>query len=139
MRMESIVLTFFAVMAAASVTRAADDYTLGPDSMRHDGVRQGRVIGPLEWKGTVFRGTIRQYWIYVPAQYDAARAAAVMVFQDGHKYVNVEQEYRVPIVFDNLIHKREMPVTIAVLVNPGQRGETLPADPWRADNRSVEY
>jgi len=28
-----------------------------------------------------------------------------MVFQDGHKYVNVEQEQRVPIVFDNLIHK----------------------------------
>jgi enterochelin esterase family protein len=45
----------------------------------------------------------------------------------------------VPIVFDNLIHKREMPVTIGIFVNPGQRGETLPADPWRADNRSGEY
>src|SRR5262245_19355785 len=138
MRMESIVLTFFAVMAAASVTRAADDLTLGPDSMRHDGVRQGRVIGPLEWKSTIFRGTIRQYWIYVPAQYDAARAAAVMVFQDGHKYVNVEQEYRVPIVFDNLIHKGEMPVTVGVFVNPGHTGTELPADCWRARHRSYE-
>ena len=127
------------VLSGAASARAADDYTLGPDSMRQPGVPQGRVIGPLVWKSEVFRGTVRQYWIYVPAQYDAARAAAVMVFQDGHKYVNVDQEYRVPIVFDNLIHKGQMPPTIGVFVNPGQRGDTLPADPWRADNRSNEY
>jgi len=128
-----------ATLACAPTARAADDYKLGPDSMRQEGVPQGRVQGPFTWKSQVFRDTVRQYWIYVPAQYDAARPAAVMVFQDGHKYVNAEQEYRVPIVFDNLIHKREMPVTIGVFVNPGQRGETLPADPWRADNRSAEY
>src|SRR5262249_18855567 len=62
-----------------------------------------------------------------------------MVFQDGHKYVNVEQEYRVPVVFDNLIHKGEMPVTVGVFVNPGHAGTELPADPWRASNRSYEY
>lgn len=62
-----------------------------------------------------------------------------MVFQDGHKYVNVEQEYRVPVVFDNLIARREMPVTIAVFVNPGHHGDTLPENPWRGDNRSFEY
>jgi len=137
MRFKIVVL--IAVVGVASIARAADDYTLGPDSMRHDGVPQGRVVGPLVWKSQIFRDTIRQYWIYVPAQYDAARPAAVMVFQDGHKYVNVEQEYRVPIVFDNLIHEHAMPVTIAVLVNPGQRGDVLPTDPWRADNRSAEY
>jgi enterochelin esterase-like enzyme len=102
-------------------------------------VPQGKVLGPLLWKSQIIGGTIRQYWIYVPAEYDAARPAALMVFQDGHKYVNTDQEYRVPIVFDNLIHKRQMPVTIGVFVNPGQHGETLPADPWRADNRSWEY
>jgi len=128
-----------ATLACTPAAHAADDYKLGPDSMRQEGVPQGRVQGPFTWKSQVFRDTVRQYWIYAPAQYDAARPAAVMVFQDGHKYVNAEQEYRVPIVFDNLIHKREMPVTIGVFVNPGQRGETLPADPWRADNRSAEY
>jgi enterochelin esterase family protein len=134
-----VLLPVLAAAAAAVVVSAADDYKLGPDSMRQDGVPQGRVVGPLVWKSQIFRDTVRQYWIYVPAQYDSARPAAVMVFQDGHKYVSVEQEYRVPIVFDNLIHKHEMPVTIAVLVNPGQRGEALPTDPWRADNRSAEY
>jgi enterochelin esterase-like enzyme len=134
------VAALLAALVAAPVAPAADDYPLGPDSMRQAGVPQGRVEGPFLWKSpTVFRGTVRQYWVYVPAQYDAARPAAVMIFQDGHKYVNTEQEYRVPIVFDNLIHKREMPVTIGIFVNPGQRGETLPADPWRADNRSGEY
>jgi enterochelin esterase family protein len=106
--------------------------------MRQAGVPQGRVEA-ARLKSQIFRDTVRQYWVYVPAQVDAAKPAAVMVFQDGHKYVNVEQEYRVPIVFDNLIHRGEMPVTIAIFVNPGQRGETLPADPWRADNRSAEY
>lgn len=138
--MRIAIATLLAALAAATVVPAADDYPLGPDSIRQAGVPQGRVEGPFLWKSpTIFRGTIRQYWVYVPAQYDAARPAAVMIFQDGHKYVNTEQEYRVPIVFDNLIQKREMPVTIGIFVNPGQRGETLPADPWRADNRSAEY
>ena len=132
-------VVLLAALAAAAGARAADDYPLGPDSQRQAGVPQGRVEGPLVWKSTIFDGTIRQYWIYVPAQYDAAKPAAVMVFQDGHKYVNTEQEYRVPVVFDNLIHKGEMPVTVGIFVNPGQRGETLPQNPWRADNRSWEY
>ncbi len=127
------------VLAGAAAGFAADDYTLGPDSMPHDGVPKGRVEGPFVFKSKTFQNTVRQYWIYVPAPYDAAKPAAVMVFQDGHKYVNTEQEYRVPVVFDNLIHRREMPVTIGIFVNPGNAGEELPADPWRGSNRSAEY
>jgi enterochelin esterase-like enzyme len=126
-------------LLAATAVRAADDYTLGPDSQPQPGVPKGRIEGPLVFKSRIFRNTVRQYWVYVPAQYDQTKPAAVMVFQDGHKYVNVEQEYRVPVVFDNLIHKKEMPVTIGIFVNPGHAGEELPADPWRASNRSQEY
>jgi enterochelin esterase-like enzyme len=128
-----------AIMLTGVAAASTDDYALGPDSMRQPGVPQGRVEGPLEWRSKIFPGTIRQYWVYVPAQYDRVQPAAVMVFQDGHKYVNTEQEYRVPIVFDNLIHKKQMPVTIGVFINPGHAGDTLPADPWRASNRSAEY
>ena len=117
------------LLFAATLARGSDDYTLGPDSQPQPGVPKGRVEGPLLFKSQIFRNTVRQYWVYVPAQYDAAKPAAVMVFQDGHKYVNVEQEYRVPVVFDNLIHKKEMPVTIGIFVNPGHAGEELPADP----------
>jgi enterochelin esterase family protein len=127
------------VLSSAAALRAADDYTLGPDSQPQPDVPKGKIIGPLPFKSTIFGNTARQYWVYVPAQYDASKPAAVMVFQDGHKYVNVEQEYRVPVVFDNLIHKKEMPVTIGVFVNPGNLGGELPADPWRSTNRSQEY
>ena len=46
---------------------------------------------------------------------------------------------RVPIVFDNLIHKGEVPVTIGIFVNPGHRGDAFPENRWRANNRSYEY
>ena len=136
MRTEACLL---ALLLAVPGARGADDYTLGPDSQPQAGVPKGRIEGPHVFKSRVFRNTVRQYWVYVPAQYDAAKPAAVMVFQDGHKYVNVEQEYRVPVVFDNLIHKKEMPVTIGIFVNPGHAGAELPADPWRGSNRSQEY
>jgi enterochelin esterase family protein len=55
-----------------------------------------------------------------------------MVFQDGAAYVHPEGQVRAPTVMDNLIHKGEMPVTIAVFVNPG----ILPAG---ESNRFTEY
>src|SRR5262245_53671499 len=137
--MKIFLLSLALLVVSATAAIGADDYTLGPDSMPREGVPKGRVEGPFVWKSKIFPGTIRQYWVYVPAQYDKAKPACVMVFQDGHKYVNVEQEYRVPIVFDNLIHKQEMPVTIGIFINPGHRGSELPSDPWRGNNRSVEY
>ena len=65
-----------------------------------------------------------------------------MVFQDGHAYVADQGQFRVPIVFDNLIYKGEMPVTIGVFIDPGHKKEELPDKPgWRPppENRSVEY
>jgi enterochelin esterase family protein len=128
-----------AIVALATIGRAADDYTLGPDSQPQAAVPKGRVEGPLTWKSAILDGTTRDYWIYVPAGYDPKRPPALMVFQDGHKYVDTSAEYRVPVVFDNLIAKREMPPTIGVFVNPGHRGTAPPVDPWHADNRSSEY
>ena len=118
---------------------ATDAYVLGADSQVHAGVPRGKVEGPLIWKSHVFPNTVREYWIYVPAQYDASVPAALMIFQDGHKYVNVEQEYRAPIVMDNLIHRKEMPVTIGLFVNPGHDSTTFPENRFRVSNRSVEY
>jgi enterochelin esterase family protein len=126
-------------LAVAISGFAADDYTLGPDSIPHEGVPKGRIEGPLVFQSKLFENTIRQYWIYVPAQYDAAKPAAVMVFQDGHAYVSADGNHRVPVVFDNLIQKHEMPVTIGVFVNPGHAGTEVPANGWSASNRSFEY
>jgi enterochelin esterase family protein len=87
----------------------------------------------------VFPATHRDYWVYVPQQYDPATPAAVMVFQDGHAYLSEDGWFRVPVVFDNLIHAGAMPVTVGIFINPGHSGDEPPATPWAADNRSFEY
>jgi enterochelin esterase family protein len=110
-----------ACLLAISVCAAPTDnlYLLGPDSQYHEGVPMGKIIGPLTLTSQVFTNTTRNYWIYVPAQYDGKTPADLMVFQDGHAFVDTNGDYRIPEVFDNLIYRREMPVTIAVFVNPG--------------------
>lgn len=117
-------------------------YEHGPDSQRREGVPRGRITHH-QWKDSkVFPGTIRHYSIYVPAQYDVAKPAALMVFQDGHTYLKEDGDFRVPIVFDNLIAAKEMPVTIGVFIDPGfKRTEFPPERGWRPEpeNRSFEY
>lgn len=115
----------------------SEEYTLGPDSQRQPGVPQGTVTKHT-WTSKIFPGTVRDYWIYVPAQYKKESPACVMVFQDGGGYTNPEGTWRAPVVFDNLIHKGEMPVTIGIFINPG----VLPAlgkDQRARYNRSFEY
>jgi hypothetical protein len=59
-----------------------------------------------------------------------------MVFQDGHAYVAEDGAFRVPIVFDNQIHQRALPVTIGLFINPGHSGKAPPETPWQSDQRS---
>jgi enterochelin esterase family protein len=130
-------LSLFQLLAAPA--RGDDsEYVLGHDSLPQEGVPRGKVTQHA-WKSQVFPDTTRAYWVYVPAQYEPAEPACVMVFQDGHAYVDEKGQFRVPVVFDNLIHRGEMPVTIGIFINPGHRGESSPEPPWRADNRSFEY
>ena len=62
----------------------------------------------------IFPGTVRDYWVYVPKQYDGKTPACVYVNQDG-------VQYNAPAVFDQAHHQGEMPVTIGVFVTPGVR------------------
>jgi gluconolactonase len=117
---------------------AADDYTHGPDSQKQEGVPAGTVEKLELGVSQIFPGTRRDAWIYVPSQYRAEKPACVMVFQDGEWYHPAEGQWRVPVVFDNLIHRGEMPVTIALFINPG----VVPATDENAlprYNRSFEY
>jgi enterochelin esterase family protein len=129
------------VLCAAGFTMADDSqYKLGPDSQVKEGVPRGTVT-EFTWESNLYVGTLRRYYVYVPAQYDPEKPAALMVFQDGHTYVNPEGRFRATIVMDNLIHAGEMPVTIGVFVDPGHKGQ-LPDKPgWepRPANRSIEY
>jgi sugar lactone lactonase YvrE/enterochelin esterase-like enzyme len=126
------------LLCVTTAANAADDYVLGPDSQVQEGVPRGKVTQHKWSASKVFPGTERNYWVYVPAQYDAAKPACVMIFQDGGGFQNEKGGYRVPVVFDNLIHKKEMPVTIAIFIDPG----VIPAageNQHPRYNRSYEY
>ena len=56
---------------------------------------------------------------HIDAQYKPDQPASLMVFMDGSSYARRASAFRVPVVFDNLIHQKAMPLTIAVFVNPG--------------------
>jgi enterochelin esterase family protein len=137
--MRRAILTAVLAAAATLTASAVDDYKLGPDSQPQDGVPRGKVT-KHEWKDSkVFPGTVRDFWVYVPDQYKAdGPPACVMVFQDGSGYVNEKGGFRTTVVFDNLIHKKEMPVTVGVFVNPGSFPAADPKKPARS-NRSFEY
>jgi len=117
---------------------AADDYQLGPDSLEHEGVPKGTVTQRKMISQKIYPGTERDYWVYVPKQYDPEKPACLMVFQDGGGYVNPKGHSRVPTVFDNLIHKGDMPVTIGVFLNPGVIPPAVEGGQPRK-NRSFEY
>ena len=57
------------------------------------GVPQGRISEKLVHTSKLYGGMQSNYWIYVPAQYNPAVPAALMVWQDGERYItrNVEE------------------------------------------------
>jgi enterochelin esterase-like enzyme len=116
---------------------AAADYKLGrdsePQSVPHGEVRQGSFV-----TSAIFPGTTRDYFVYVPKQYDGSKPACLMVFFDGAGFMRADGAFRVPVVFDNLIAKKEIPITIAVGINPGTIPPTLSGAKPRS-NRSFEY
>ena len=130
-----------ALLCLATIGGAGEEpYKLGPGSQRVEGVPRGTVTEGV-WTSKIFPNNIRQYWVYVPKQYDGKTPAAVMVFQDGHAYVSETGDFRVPIVFDNLINEGAMPVTVGIFLNPGHNSDKLPEKPgWGGgNNRSFEY
>lgn len=131
--------SFFCLSAVLTqATFAADeDYQPGPDAQVKEGVPQGEVT-QHQWSSKIFPGTERDYWIYVPAQYDGSKPVSLMVFQDGGGFVREKGAFRAPTVLDNLIHAGDIPPMIAIFINPG----VVPAakkDQQPRKNRSFEY
>ena len=126
---------FVTALANAGLRAQEESYPDHPDSIPQDGVPQGKVEGPFEFHSDIFPGTVRDYWVYVPAQYDADKPAAVFVVQDGLGRAN---DWKLPTVLDNLIHKGDVPPQIGIFISPG----IVPAANENAlprFNRSYEY
>jgi len=117
---------------AASPSPAFDNYVPGSDSKPQPDVPKGEIIKLSFDKSKIFPDTVRDYWIYVPAQYKPDKPACVFVMQDGIRF-------EAPTVFDNLINKKEIPITIGVFVAPGVVKTPNAAAALDRFNRSFEY
>src|ERR1035438_5608153 len=69
-------------------------YRLGPDSFPQEGVPKGEIRGPFTLSSNVYPGTQHTYWVYVPAQYDAAVPTSLMIFQDGQAFKDENGDLR---------------------------------------------
>jgi enterochelin esterase-like enzyme len=136
--------------ARPRVPPGADNYVLGPDSLIHPGVPQG-TWEKYRWdQSAIFPRTVREVWIYIPAEYDPKVPACLMVIQDGPRQYAAREstpegraarqtlEYAAPNVLDNLIYRKELPVIITVFINPGSTAIDAKGKP-DFNNRSVEY
>lgn len=92
---------------------------------------KGEVTKHTFDQSKIFPGTTRDYWVYVPRQYDGSKPACLFVDQD-----NIQ--FKAPQVFDQLIASKEMPVTIGIFVQPGVVKAPTP-DALDRFNRSYEY
>ncbi len=131
-----LTLVFSLFIAAAAFAQPPaqpqENYPPHPDSQEQPGVPKGEVLKFTYDKSKIFPGTWREYWVYIPKQYSPDKPACVYVNQDG-------VQWNAPVVFDNLINKKEIPVTIGVFV---MHGKVLAADGTTAldrFNRSYEY
>ena len=140
-----------ALIAEHRAQRAGEleKYPLPPEAHRVEGVPVGTVTHHEGWACQEFAETTREYWVYVPQQYEPGTAAKLIVCQDGDGYLDPEGEIRVGVVLDNMIAAGELPPTVALFVRPGvplpdaqrtqyglcPKGDIAPRD-WE---RSFEY
>lgn len=95
----------------------------------------GDIVGPVQLTSKVYPGTVRNYWVYVPRQYQPGSPACLLVVQDG---LGRATGWKLPQVMDSLIAAHRIPVMIGVFVDPG----TVPASregAYPRFNRSLEY
>ncbi len=143
MPIKIIMTILFLVSTACSQAdiNIRSDLKLTEDHFPQKGVPKGELQGPFEFHSKIIAGTVRQYWVYVPAQYKPEEAASVLVFQDGQRATHPEGSLRVPQVMDNLIAKGQMPVTIGIFITPGNTSESYPDNLGMSNpnHRAQEY
>lgn len=113
-----------------------EPYAPGDDAQPREGVPRGTLSARTCAPGRIYPGVAHDYTVYVSAQVIPARPAALLVFQDGARYLGAE--VCAHVVIDNLVAQGALPPAVAVFVNPGAQGPGLPVYGGN-DNRSVEY
>ena len=111
---------------------AQTQYLTGPDSQTQPGVPQGKTFQfDLSASAKYYPGEKSTIIVYVPAEYTPDKPACLCVGLDG-------PNYRPQTVFDNLIFRKQMPVTIGVFVTSGTVVKPGTNQPVRF-NRSYQF
>ena len=109
-----------------------ENYPVDPASIEQPNVPKGEILKFEIGKSSIFPGTWREVSVYIPAQYTGKTPACVYVNQDGI-------QWKAPVVFDNLIYSKEMPITIGVFISPGKVKSSNNNTSIDRLNRSFEY
>jgi len=124
---------FLCILAQTNLfAQTSETYPVDSASVEHSGVPKGEVLKFTFDQSKIFPGTWRECWVYVPAQYKPDKPACVYINQDGI-------QWKAPTVFDNLIYKNEMPITIGVFITPGKVVADSGSNALDRFNRSFEY
>ena len=131
--MKPLILSLLLISHLVSISQApVENYPIDSASVEHAGIPKGEVLKFTFASSKIFPGTTRDYWVYIPSQYNGKQPACVYVNQDGI-------QWKAPTVFDNLIQANEMPVTIGVFVMPGIVKAADANTALNRFNRSFEY
>jgi gluconolactonase len=126
----SILLIIFPIILFAQTP--SESYQEDSASIQQPNVPKGELLKFTFEKSKFYPGTSREITVYVPSQYRTDKPACVYVNQDG-------VQWKAPTVFDNLIYRKEMPVTIGVFVMHGKLKSVKTDDALDRFNRSFEY
>lgn len=102
--------------------RRFDTPAYGEDSYAQEGVPRGDLSGELFHESPTYRGWKVSYWLYASPGVDPAVPSPVMVWQDGHRFLERETRSRIQVVVENLAHRKRIPPMVLVLVAPGYIG-----------------
>jgi enterochelin esterase-like enzyme/sugar lactone lactonase YvrE len=117
--------------ALGQETPSTDNYPLTADSLTQPNVARGEIFSFEMTHSSIFPNTHRTISVYVPAEYKADKPACVYISLDGLLF-------NVSTVFDNLIAKHEMPVTVAIGISSGTVNDSRSGANPRFD-RSLEF
>ena len=81
-------LIFLSVFTAWGQLEIRTGLDLTDDHFPQEASPKGELKGPFEFHSQILEGTVRRYWLFIPAQYEASQPASVLVFQDGQRATN---------------------------------------------------
>jgi enterochelin esterase family protein len=123
------------------------DYKPCVEAFPADDVPRGKVTSIKDWQAAErYPGSVRDIRIYTSAGTETgADDLNLMIFNDGIGYLGRNGSVRAANVLDSLRHAGEIPLTLAIFINPGRPvGVPLPQETQEErnaadDQRSIEY